>query len=104
MQTVKEARKILNESDNPNFTKLGVHGRTPKLRNLILDIIVNSDEELTMADIASAVKLNSSTPYRPLMELVNMNLLEKKINSNNKVVWVLNESEYKKRVMNLSKY
>jgi DNA-binding transcriptional regulator GbsR (MarR family) len=52
-------------------------GRFPTLRNDIVEFLLRQTAPVTAFDIAKALVLSKSAPYRPLKELIEMKLVEK---------------------------
>lgn len=54
-------------------------GRIPSLRDKILAYLETQDRPQTAREIADAIGVHKSTPYRPLKELVKLKLLDSEI-------------------------
>lgn len=52
-------------------------GREPSLRDQILHLLIDVDRPMTARDIASHLEINKTTPFRPLADLVQMQLVLK---------------------------
>lgn len=52
-------------------------GRFPTLRNNVVEFLLRQTGPVTAFDIAKALDLSKSAPYRPLKELIEMKLVEK---------------------------
>ena len=52
-------------------------GRFPTLRNNVVEFLFKQSGPVTAFDIAKALDLSKSAPYRPLKELIEMKLVEK---------------------------
>lgn len=50
-------------------------GREPSLRDQILDLLMDTKRKMTARDIAEHLSINKTTPFRPLADLVQMNLV-----------------------------
>lgn len=52
-------------------------GREPSLRDNILKLLIDMDRPMTAKDIAECLDVNKTTPFRPLADLVQMQLVLK---------------------------
>lgn len=58
------------------YTRTHNIGRIPSLRDKILGYLENQDTPKTAKEIADAIGVHKSTPYRPLKALVKLDLLK----------------------------
>lgn len=52
-------------------------GREPSLRDEILNLLIDYERPMTAKDIADHLQVNKTTPFRPLADLVQMQLVNK---------------------------
>ena len=52
-------------------------GREPSLRDEILSLLIDYEQPMTAKDIAKQLQVNKTTPFRPLADLVQMQLVFK---------------------------
>lgn len=52
-------------------------GREPSLRDEILSLLIDYEQPMTAKDIALQLQVNKTTPFRPLADLVQMQLVIK---------------------------
>lgn len=52
-------------------------GREPSLRDKILHLLIDVERPMTAKDIAECLDVNKTTPFRPLSDLVQMQLVVK---------------------------
>lgn len=52
-------------------------GREPSLRDEILSLLIDYEQPMTAKDIAQQLQVNKTTPFRPLADLVQMQLVIK---------------------------
>ncbi len=61
------------------YTRTHQIGRIPSLRDKILAYLEKQEKPCTAKEIAEAIGVHKSTPYRPLKELVKLKLLNSDI-------------------------
>ncbi len=52
-------------------------GREPKLRDQILDLLIDVDKPMTARDIAEYLNVHKTSPFRPLNDLIQDQLVFK---------------------------
>lgn len=52
-------------------------GREPALRDRILELLMDTQKAMTARDIAEYLQINKTVPFRPLADLVQMNLVNR---------------------------